>query len=507
MSQVIEGHSHTRDLVESCDVCIVGSGAGGAVLAAGLTERGLDVVVLEAGGAFTSADFDLDESKAYSRFYQGRGTQATDDLAFSLLQGRSVGGSTTINWTTCYRTPDRILAHWAEHHGVEGVDSASMRPHFEAVEERLNIHDWPEELVNANNRVVLRGCRELGWEAHTLRRNVKGCANSGYCGVGCPVNGKQAMHRTYLPDALAGGARIYADVSAKAITWSGRRATGVDAEVLDRRSGRPNGIRVRVDAKVVVSSAGALHGPALLLRSGLDAGGKVGKRTMIHPVCAVTAVYPDPIRPWAGAPQSAASHQFVDRGEGKVGFFIETPPIQPMLGATGPKAFGEDMVAFMRHLENASTTLALCVDGLLPEDDGGVVTLRADGRPSLNYPTRPFLIEAIREAHMRMAELHVAAGATMISTLHATPTALAPDAIGTLADLPYGALEHTMFSAHLMGGCTMGTVVDSTHRFAEMDNLFVVDGSVFPSSLGVNPSETIYALARRATSFVADGVS
>lgn len=500
---VFEGKTLTKDIVESCDVCIVGSGAGGAVLAAGLAERGLDVVILEAGGAFTSADFDLSEASAYPMMYQERGTQATDDLAITLLQGRTVGGTTTINWTTCYRTPDRILDHWAEHHGVEGITPESMRPHFEAVEARLNITPWPEELVNANNQVVLDGCRKLGWEAHTLNRNVKGCANSGYCGVGCPVNGKQAMHRTYLPDALAHGARIYADVQAERITVDGRTATGVDAVVLDRASAKPTGVRIRVVAKVVVSSAGALHGPALLLRSGLDAGGRVGKRTMIHPVTGVSGIYDKQIRPWAGAPQSAASHHFVERGEDKVGFFIESPPVQPMLGSTGPMAFGTDMSTFMRKLENVSTTIALAIDGLLPQDDGGVVTLRPDGRASLNYPTRTFLVEAMREAHLRMAELHFAAGATQVSTLHMDPVVIGPESVALLGDLPYGALEHSIFSAHLMGGCALGSVVDSEHRFLHMDNLFVVDGSNFPTALGVNPSETIYALARRAVVAVA----
>ncbi|TNE86696.1 MAG: GMC family oxidoreductase [Deltaproteobacteria bacterium] len=506
MSGVVTGASITQDVTLVCDVVIVGSGAGGAVLAAGLAARGVDVIVLEAGGAYTSADFDLDEGKAYAAMYQDCGTQSTDDLSIALLQGRSLGGSTTINWTTCYRTPARILAHWQKTHGLDQLTAEVLNPHWDAVEERLHITEWPEAMVNANNETILRGGRKLGWDVHTLKRNVNGCANSGYCGVGCPVNGKQAMHRTYIPDALAHGAGVYADISVERITWSGRRATGVDAVVLDRATNKPTGVKVRVDAKVVVSSAGALHGPALLLRSGLDGEGHVGKRTFIHPVCAVTGEYAHSIKPWSGAPQSAACHEFVDRGPDKIGFFIEAPPMQPMLGATGPKAFGTDMAMFMGQLEHASTLIALAVDGIHPEDPGGTVTLRPDGRPKLHYPTRPLLVEALREAHLRMAELHVAAGATRLTTLHAEPIAMMPDEIGRLADLPYGAHEHTMFSAHLMGGCGLGTVIDQEHRYKGLDNVFVVDGSALPTALGVNPSQTIYGLASRAVESISNAV-
>lgn len=503
MSQVREGKDLTADVRESCDVVIVGSGAGGAVLAARLAEAGLDVVVLEAGGLYTSADFDLDEAKAYSSMYQECGTQSTDDLSITLLQGRSVGGSTTINWTTCYRTPERILSHWRATHGLTELTAEALGPHWDSVEARLNISPWPEALVNANNEIILRGGRALGWDVHTVKRNVRGCANSGYCGVGCPVNGKQGMHLTYIPDALAGGARLFADTAAVALRMEGRRATGIDAQVMDRQTNRPTGTSVRIDAKVVVSSAGALHSPALLLRSGIDGGGLVGTRTFIHPVCAITGEYEELIRPWAGAPQSAACHEFIDRGPDAIGFFIEAPPMQPMLASTGPKIFGADMAAFMRRLEHASTTLALSVDGLHPDDPGGTVTLKADGRPQLHYPTRPLLIDALREAHKRMAELHVAAGATRITTLHAEPVIMTPDDLGRLDTLPYGAHEHAIFSAHLMGGCGLGRVLDPSHRVHHTDNVFVVDGSALPTALGVNPSQTIYGLASRAAAAIA----
>ncbi len=190
---VVEGRTLVTDLDRGCDVCIVGSGAGGSVLAAGLCARGLDVVMVEEGGYRTAKDFDLEERHAYTEMYQDRGLRTSADGAVIVLQGRTVGGGTTVNWTTCFRTPDETLAHWRDHHGLSDLTPEALRPHFEAVEERLGIAPWPEQLANANNQVLLRGARKLGYDVAPLRRNVRGCINTGYCGVGCAWDAKQSM--------------------------------------------------------------------------------------------------------------------------------------------------------------------------------------------------------------------------------------------------------------------------------------------------------------------------
>ncbi|MEC7946616.1 MAG: GMC family oxidoreductase N-terminal domain-containing protein, partial [Myxococcota bacterium] len=343
----------------------------------------------------------------------------------------------------------------------------------------------------------------------TTRRNVKGCANSGYCGMGCPVDGKQAMHVTYLPDAVASGLRLYADCEARQVVVERGRVVSVEAAVLDRSSGRDAGRRIVVRPKVVALAGGAINTPALLLRSGLDAAGRVGRRTFLHPVVGMAGLYDSPINGFWGAPQSAASHQFVDRGDGRVGFFLEAAPVHPMLIALGTGGFGKAHAAFMEQLPYASATLALCVDGILPGDDGGTVSLRSDGRVRVDYPIRPALREGFEAAHKALAALTLAAGARQAVSMHAEPVYMdTPADLGRLDAALYGAHEHGIFTAHQMGGCGMGRdgVVDTEHRFSGVDNLFVVDGSVLPTALGVNPSQTIYGLAHRARRFVASAV-
>lgn len=510
--RIFHGRELTADVVVDCDVCIVGSGAGGAVLAAGLTAQGARVVMLEEGGSFSKADFDLVEAHAYPMLYQERGGRSTADQAISVLQGRSVGGSTTVNWTTCFRTPERILEHWRSVHGVEGFGVEELAPHFEAVEARLGIAPWEEARANANNTLLLEGARALGYEASVLRRNVRDCGNTGYCGLGCPLDAKQAMHLTYLPDAVAAGMTLYSDTRAARFVTEGRRVIEVQASVLDRDTGRPTGGAVTVRPRVAVSSAGAINGPALLLRSGLDHAGRVGRRTFLHPVVALAALYEEHINAFEGAPQSIASHEFVDRGPGRIGFFLEVPPLQPMLTASGTLIFGTEHHRWMRELARVGATIAITVDGLLPGDEGGTVSLRGDGRIRIDYPIGPALEEAFHAAHKVMARLAIAAGAIESQSSHMEPIFVETEAdIHRYDHAPWGAHEHTIFTAHQMGGCVMGadpatSVVDRRLRYRGLDNLFVVDGSVLPTSLGVNPSLTIYGLARRATEFVVEAL-
>ncbi len=505
----VDASTMSAPLSRTCDVVIVGSGAGGAVLAAGLAAQGLDVIVLEEGGRYQASDLTLQEGDAFPALYQDRGTRGTSDLGVTIMQGRAVGGTTMVNWTTCFRTPERILAHWAAEHGVEDL---ALAPHFDAVEARLNIHTWPAEMANANNRTLQRGCEALGWEVRPLRRNVKGCANSGYCGVGCPVDGKQAMGITYLQDAVEAGATVISRVRVDHVDVAGRSARGVVGRAMSAEASGPDGVDVRIDAKVVVSSAGAINGPALMLRSGLDGGGRVGRRTFLHPVVAIVGRYAERIAPFYGAPQAMGSHHPIDRGPDRIGYFLEAAPLQPMLASVAASQIGAPLAAFMQALPHLSGLLALTVDGLLPGDEGGTTRLGSDGRIVVDYAFGPAYEEAFRSAMQDLARIHLAAGAELAGSLHQTPVVMRRDAdVRLLEDAAYGAHAHRIFSAHQMGGLCMGAdparhPVDLQHRMRGVDNLFVVDGSVLPTALGVNPSQTIYGLAHRARGFVADAV-
>jgi len=491
------------------DFAIVGSGAGGSVAAAVLTAAGAQVAVIEEGGHYTKSDFNMQEAWAYPALYQEHGNRTTDDLAIMILQGRNVGGGTTVNWTSSFRTPAATLRLWAERHGVADLDAATLEPHFAAAEARLDIGPGNPDDVNANNRKLQDGAAKLGWRPELIRRSVKGCARLGYCGMGCPLDAKRTSRTTYLADAIVGGADVYTDCRARLIETDRGRARAVVADILDRASDRPRGRLVVHARKGVVLAGGAINTPALLLRShaGTDSG-VVGKRTFLHPTVPLVAFYEQPIEGFYGPPQSVSVHHFADRGA-RVGYFLETAPVHPMLGALAVPGFGDAHRRLAERLPFVQATIALLIDGH-HDDDGGEVSVNADGRIRLRYPLHASLREAAVDAIGNMARLQLAAGAREVMTLHETPIVIRSEAdIARVADAPFVANGHTLFSAHQMGGCPMGhdrrrSVVDTRGRHHHLENLWIVDGSVFPTSLGANPQLSIYAHARLFATAIAE---
>jgi choline dehydrogenase-like flavoprotein len=503
------GRDVGRDLELRPDVCVIGSGAGGSVVAARLAAAGARVVVLEEGPWFRASEADMLESTAYPRLYQDHGQRATDDLSITILQGRSIGGSTTVNWTTSFRTPERVLAYWRTVHGIDTLGPEILAPHFEAVEQRLNVHEAPPEAVNANNQTLWDGAQKLGWVHERTRRNVDGCALLGYCGMGCPAGAHLSADLTFIPDAIEHGADVFANARAVTLERQDRRITSVVAEVLDPETDRPTGRRITVRPQLVVLSGGAVNNPALLLRSGIALAGKVGARTFLHPVAAMIGIYPHAIEGYYGAPQSVSSHQFVNRGAGKVGFFLEASPVHPMLASMASGGFGARHQDVMSKLSRVSALIALTVDGFLPTERGGTISLRGDGRIGIDYPIPPEIWEALREGSKALARVHLAAGAEAVWSLHEEPVEIRSERDVALLDrAPWAPGRVQVFTAHQMGGCGMGrdperSVVGPELKLNAHENVFVVDGSVFPTSLGVNPQLTIFALAHWASERIA----
>ncbi|HZQ62514.1 MAG TPA: GMC family oxidoreductase N-terminal domain-containing protein, partial [Casimicrobiaceae bacterium] len=281
---IVDASRRGDDLTLECDVAIVGSGAGGGTTAEVLASAGYKVVIVEEGPLATSADFHMREAEAYPELYQDCAGRRTRDKAINILQGRCVGGSTTVNWTSSFRTPAATLAHWQRVHGVDGYAADDLAPWFERMEARLSIAPWTVA-PNANNAALMRGAGKLGIPVETIARNVRGCADLGYCGVGCPINAKQSMLVTTIPVALERGATLVTRARAMRLSWTGERVTSLQCIALDPSGAAPSGAMVTVRARAFVCAAGAIGTPALLLRSRVpDPHGLVGTRTFLHPV-------------------------------------------------------------------------------------------------------------------------------------------------------------------------------------------------------------------------------
>lgn len=504
----------TNQTVEA-DVIIIGTGAGGGVTAEVLSQAGIKVVMVEEGGLYTSDNFNMDELDAYGKLYQEGAGRTTKDGAISIMQGRAVGGTTVVNWTSSFRTPNQTLNHWQNVHGVTGLSPEEMAPYFEQMEKRLNISKWVMP-PNANNDILKKGCEANQWSWAVIPRNVNGCWDLGYCGLGCPTNAKQSMLITTVPEALKNGASLYYRCSAHKLNFSEHKVESVECHGIAADGHSKTGVKLTFKAPHIILSGGAINNPGLLKRSGApDPNDRIGKRTTIHPVNANLAVMDETVNPFYGAPQSIYSDHFQwaeeTMGEdGHMGFKLEVPPMQPAMGSQIMGFHGIELLETAKQLPNMQGTIALLRDGFHEESQGGTVELDHGGKPILDYTVSDYMWKALKKAHHVMAEIQFAAGAKKVIPVHHDGEFYSnlKDCKAAIDDLPQKLHRQRIMTAHLMGGCTMGedaseSVVNSQGKFHHADNLYVIDGSVFPTSIGANPQLSIYGLAFKQASQLA----
>lgn len=494
------------------DVAIIGTGAGGGVTAEILTLAGLKVIMIEEGPLKSSRDFKMREAQAYPALYQESAARKTKDKAINILQGRAVGGSTTVNWTSSFRTPAVTLDYWQKHFGLKDLTVETMAPWFATMEKRLNVQPW-ETAPNENNDVLRRGAKQLGIPTAVIPRNVKGCWNLGYCGMGCPTNAKQSMLVTTLPSALSQGATLLTRSRADKLLFSGDKVTGISCVALDESGLAPSGKTISVRARHFVVSGGGINSPALLMRSGApDPYRVLGKRTFLHPTIISAALFNRKVEGFSGAPQSIYSDHFLETQavDGPIGFKLEAPPLHPLLFSTTVPGFGESHMKIMKEFANTQAVIALLRDGFHEQSVGGTVELKEDGSPILDYPISDFVWDGVKRALLTMAEIQFAAGAREVYPVHEMSEGYKTwkEARNGIASLSFKPYLSRVVSAHVMGGCTMSDdvklgVVSSVGRYHGISNLSVHDGSLFPTSIGANPQLSIYGMTAKLASGLA----
>ena len=491
-----------------CDVAIIGSGAGGGITPELLAKAGLKVVIVEEGPLKSSTDFNQREAEAYPSLYQESAARKTEDKAINILQGRCVGGSTTVNWTSSFRTPVPTLDYWREHFGLESLSNDALAPYFAQAERRLEIGPW---LVppNENNDLLRRGAARLGIPAAAISRNVKGCWNLGSCGLGCPTNAKLSMLVTTIPAALEQGAVLLVETRAQRFELANGKIRALLCGPVTANGAPASGVAepTTVVARHYVLAAGAINSPAVLLRSAApDPHGRLGVRTFLHPVVMSAAMMEQKVEGWYGAPQTIYTDHFLETQpiDGPIGFKLEAPPLHPVIFASSLVGIGRQQAELFGKFPNTHVLLALMRDGFHPEAPGGKVKLRSDATPVLDYPLGDFVMEGARRALLAMAEIQFAAGALQVLPVHelAHPYAGWAEAKQAIAQLPMKPLLAKVFSAHVMGGCgaaateKQGVVrPDGVHW--QIDNLSVHDGSIFPTSIGANPQLSVYGITNR----------
>lgn len=502
---IVTGSAVSGDLTLKTRIVVVGSGPGGATAAAVLAEAGHEVVVLEEGPYVTSADLTQREGEMMGLLFQEGGTRSTEDKGITVLHGGVVGGGSVVNHLICFRTPDRLLELWAAE-GIEDLTPAAMAPRFDRIWQVLNVARIRPDQLNRNNALLRQGATALGWEGDCFERNAYNCFGSGFCTIGCAYDAKQSAALTWIPLASAAGARIQADARVERILHTGGRATGVEGVLLgpDRR---PKG-RLRVDADIVLVAGGAIRTPALLLRSGVpDPGGQIGRNLHLHPGTPVVGHFPDQdVNSWDGILQGYHVSEF--------SWPLAGHPTDALLeGVSGPPGVGSTVVFGLgaEHAANMARFRHFAVLGVLLRDEtAGRVTVDGDGRPRVAYTLGAADRSRLREASKRAMEAWFAAGAADCYTGHVRPfRAASPTDAAALDGWGYGPGEVGIISYHQMGAARMGGsrerhATNPDGRIWDLDNVYVTDGSLFPTASGVNPQISIYGMALRVAERLRD---
>jgi choline dehydrogenase-like flavoprotein len=498
------------DLTLDCDVVVVGSGAGGGVVAGLLAQAGRDVVVLERGGNPSSRDLTQVEGEMFDALFLDRGMIMTDSGSMPILAGSCVGGGTVINWTTSFALPDPIRDEWDARSGLGVFAGPDFGDALARVAARLNVGTrWTTP--SRRDQLLEAGIRALGWAVEPIPRNVTDCREGlecGFCTYGCRHGAKNTTASTYLRDAITAGARLVPDCAVDQVVTSTGRATGVRARARGV-DGRMH--RVGVRARAVVVACGAISTPVLLLRSGLS-NARIGRNLHLHPVSAMGAFFPDRVEPWGGAMQTRCSARFADMDGRGYGARFETGPIHFALPASAfgwasPRQLREDVgrLAHMGH-----------VGILLRDRDAGRVVPNRWGHPRVHYDVSAYDAAHMRRALEAGARIMAEAGAEELFTLQTPPTRIRPGGAGWLgrfmaaADATgYRKLRMSYVAFHQMGTAAMGAdprrgAVDGRGESFEVKGLYVADGSAFPAPSGVNPMITIMAIADLVAGAVGD---
>jgi choline dehydrogenase-like flavoprotein len=504
---IIRGAEVTRSLAESADVCVVGSGAGGAVLAWEMARRGLKVVLLEKGGYHPREDFNQKEEDMIPLLYKNAGLQFTVPSGIAVAQGSCVGGSTVVNDAVCFRTPEVVLGWWEDQYKVEEIRPAAMKRHFEKVERRISVSQVQPYELNKNNLVLKRGAEKLGWAAAPNSRNCKSCRQCGNCQIGCYYGTKQSMLETYIADAerdYGETVKIYADTQAESLVRSGDRISGVKAKITGRE-GRTFDLAVR--ARLVLVAAGTIASSQLLLESGLDVNGQVGKGVAIHPSPAMIGDFEQEINGNQGIPMAYHCHEFSVLNTGNRGYMLEAvffPPYQFSLPVPGVEFEEKELMSRYSHYA--------LIGSLLQDESVGTVIKGGPLAYYLEYQLTQGDAAMMVEGMKSAARALFAAGATKVLTSHRRRTVLHGEKDLHLIDDRGVSSGISIGSGHPQGGNRMGSlagssVVDSYSKVHGLQNLFVCDASIFPTSIGVNPQLTVMALATRAAEHIGENWS
>ncbi len=478
-----------------CDVVVVGTGAGGAVVGKELADRGHAVVFVEEGEHYRRDSFDGSSVSAHRRFY--RGAFAVGNVTVPIFIGRMFGGSTAINGGTCFRTPSWVLERWCEDLRTDDFSVPAMAPWFSKVEGFLDVAPSGMAEIGRVGDIMARGCDSLGWSHFPIPRNAPGCNGKGFCNFGCKTDARKGTNLSYMPAALTKGAIALTGGRVDRVLLEGGRAVGVVAVAGGGRT-------VTVRARAVILAGGAIPTPLLMLHQGLGNASQVGRNLALHPSTGYTAIFDEEVRGREHIPQGYACDEFLREGI----LLSSAQPDVNYYGLIFPYV-GRRLMDRVEQMDRTAGFAALVRD----EKANGRVWRDVGGLPAITYTVGQADADRMHTAMVHGAELAFAAGAKRVCpVVMGTSIVERGSSLDAFRSARLSPGEFIWSSFHPLGTCRMGpdpktSVVDLSHEVHGVGGLYVVDGSVIPSPLGVNPQLTIMAVATRAGGKIHDRIS
>ncbi len=491
---ILSYESYETERTFSANVIVIGTGAGGAVAGTELATFGHDVLFVEEGSWIPTDSFNPYTTESIPRLYRdAAATVIFGNPPIPYVEGRCVGGSTVINGGMAYRPPERVLDEWQATTLSPDLGPRGLEPLFDEVEDEVSAKEQLPESIGEDSRIMVEGANKMGWSYVVNRRNQDRCVGSNNCGLGCPTGAKQSTLVSYMPRAMAAGARCLTQIRVERLLIEGGRAVGIVGHAVNPRTRKPDR-EITIRARAVIVACGAVQTPYLLLRHKLGRPSKqLGKNFLCHPNAKVLAVYPRDVRGWQGVSQNTQIRHFHEEGL----LFAENFVAPSILAAYLP-FHGERAWELMQRYNQ------MVLSGVLVEDSSsGRVTRSMLGIPYVRYDVTPLDHARFLKGVRLLSEMHFALGAEqVILPFFNQPVAHSVDDLQKIPELQKSPSTLELFTPHLMGTARMGSrpeysVVDLSGEVWDLPGCYVADASLFPTAIGVNPQITIMALAKR----------
>ena len=490
---LFDGEKEGRAVEEIFDYVIVGSGAAGATAARVLADYGAKIAVVEDGPPVHTKEFGDKVWPGMQRMFRNQGSLLARGRAFiPIVQGSCLGGSTVINSAIVWRIPEDVWEPWKTEWGLgDALPLDKLHEYWDIIERELKIHPTEPEVWGENNRLMQVGADKLGVSAHSIRRNVEGCRGTARCLTGCPHGAKQSMLMSYLPYAEKKGATLFTNARVTRAEFSGNRAVGVRGWFRThpfKKKIAPFYLRAR---KGVIVAGAVIETPNILRRSGVRSP-HLGEHFQGHPGAPLMGIFPDRVNMWFGATQGYDA----DHHRKKYRFKIETIGLPPEMVFARAPGVGRKWLDSM-----AESPYGAIWAVQLRAHAKGRVRQRFYGTDVTYDPTDRDMVN-LRKGLRLTAEMMFAAGAKEIVTgIAGLPERIrSVDEVRILEEGPSNPAAYSWIVSHLFGTTRMSVrpqdgVVGTDFAVHGTENLWVLDSSIFPTNMGVNPQHAIMGIA------------